>query len=120
VKPWVSSPKPSKPRQGRQKTNPRIYLSPHPGLDAVLFIHPRLAPWATFFRRSATQVSPKLWRNYESRYLDPCGLGQNPGPFPTAQMAIADFRKPFSPAKQVCGISIGLFGTGGRSSLAQK
>jgi len=33
-------------------------LSPHPGLDSFLFVHPRLAPWATFFRRAATAQNP--------------------------------------------------------------
>jgi hypothetical protein len=32
---WVSSPKSSKPRQGRQKTSQSKSLSPHPGLDSI-------------------------------------------------------------------------------------
>ena len=56
------SPKPSKPRQGRQKTNPRKSLSPHPGLDlSCSFAHgftvgyflPSLRDCATILHRAS-------------------------------------------------------------------
>jgi hypothetical protein len=46
--------KPSKPQRGRQKTNPRESLSPHPGLDSILFVHPR------FHRGLLSSVAPRL------------------------------------------------------------
>ena len=55
MKPWVWPSIPFKPRMGRQKTSRRKLLSPHPGLDSFCSFNPRLAPWATLCRRSATR-----------------------------------------------------------------
>jgi hypothetical protein len=42
--------KKSKPRQGRQKTNERFYLSPLTGLILFFVFYPRFQPWAILCR----------------------------------------------------------------------
>ena len=42
------------PGWGDRKPAAGNLLSPHPGLYSVCAFNPRLAPWATFYRRSAT------------------------------------------------------------------
>jgi len=54
VKPWGWSSKPSKPRQGRQKTIRPKSLLPHPALDSIMFVPPR------FHRGLLSFVAPRL------------------------------------------------------------
>jgi hypothetical protein len=47
--PWVIARNLIKPRQGRQKNNQEIFLSPLPGLDRFFVNEPTVSPWAPFF-----------------------------------------------------------------------